>query len=234
MLTSTFWNNYFKVYNYLAELYPYQESLASIVDAADVSGDSLVLDIGCGTGLLSDAFKSRGINIVGIDLSKKGLELYRIKDSNAVLIQGDILRELPFQKESFSHVVMRNVLYAVPDDLRVAVLKNIYSLLKPGGKFILSNPHNKADAKKIILAHCKKSLNVNGLLKMVLWGVRYLYPLLRIAHYNSKIKKATKQKTSFLAPEQQRSLLMESGFTVLSEEYVCAKQEILHAAIKNY
>lgn len=232
MLTPTFWNNYFKVYNYIAELYPYQESLAKIVEATAASEDSLLLDVGCGTGLLSDKFKAIGVNVVGVDLSEKGLELYRSKDSNAVLVQGDISQALPFQKESFSHIVMRNVLYAVPDDLRISVLKNIYGLLKPAGKFVLSNPHDKADAKKIILAHCKKSLKINGFFKMILWGARYFCPLLRIAYYNSKIKKATEQKISFLSAEQQRSLLAEAGFAVLSEEYACAKQEILHSSIK--
>jgi ubiquinone/menaquinone biosynthesis C-methylase UbiE len=53
MLTHTFWNRYFKVYDVLNYVIPYQELLKEIVKEVEVKEGDLILDAGVGTGNLA-------------------------------------------------------------------------------------------------------------------------------------------------------------------------------------
>ncbi len=98
--------------------------------------DMMILDAGCGTGLLGVKLQSLG-KVKGVDISetalafarKRGLEVYK----------SDVCR-LPFKKNSFDVIVSIDVLYhkRVFDDIRA--LKEFYRVLKPGGIAIVRVP----------------------------------------------------------------------------------------------
>src|SRR5215470_11611244 len=54
-------------------------ALQRLVEAADLSPDCLVLDAGCGPGLVSDALLKAGHRIVGVDLSAEMIARARIR-----------------------------------------------------------------------------------------------------------------------------------------------------------
>jgi len=53
MLDSKFWKRYFKVYDVLNLLIPYQELLNTICDELDIKPGEKILEAGCGTGNLA-------------------------------------------------------------------------------------------------------------------------------------------------------------------------------------
>ena len=53
------------------------EALARLVRAADLPPDSLVLDAGCGPGLVAEAFLRAGQRVHGVDLSPEMVERAR-------------------------------------------------------------------------------------------------------------------------------------------------------------
>ncbi|MEU5593578.1 class I SAM-dependent methyltransferase [Streptomyces sp. NPDC020298] len=95
-----------------------------------------VLDLGCGTGSLSLLAAERGHRVTGVDLSPPMLELARAKlaGRDAVFLLGDAAAP-PVGEQRFDVVLVRHVLWALPDPARV--LRHWRGLLRPGGRFVL-------------------------------------------------------------------------------------------------
>jgi len=76
----------------------------------NVSSEDTVLDIGCGNGALTFDVAQKAKKVVGIDLSKKNIQLAKEKFSkeNIEYIEGDALSNLPEAK--FDVIILSNVL----------------------------------------------------------------------------------------------------------------------------
>lgn len=113
----------------------------AILTFLDGCDDDMVLDLGCGTGVLTDLLIARFKLVVSMDISRVGVKIawkrsrFRRKCN---FIVADALN-LPFQRECFDAVVMVEVLEHL-DDQRQA-LKDVKRLLKPLGYFILTTPN---------------------------------------------------------------------------------------------
>ncbi len=102
-----------------------------------------ILDIGCGTGRHSLELARRGYNVTGIDLSESQLSKAR-KIAETGNLKTELLikdaRNFNF-KGSFDLAIMICE-GAFPlmetDEMNYSILKNAYSSLKPGGKFIFT------------------------------------------------------------------------------------------------
>ena len=93
-----------------------------------------VLDVGCGIG---DMLQFRK-NTVGIDINKNNVEYCNSIGLKAVLMEKDIL---PFQQNTFDSILLDNVLEHIPDPQ--ALIKEIYRVLIPGGRFVVGVPGTK-------------------------------------------------------------------------------------------
>ncbi|MFE7506443.1 class I SAM-dependent methyltransferase [Promicromonospora sp. NPDC057488] len=107
--------------------------------AGDVSGRH-VLDAGCGTGPVTEALRSRGAVMTGIDGSPAMLELARRRLGDDVPLHvGDLAQPLPFADDAFDDVVASLVLHYFRD--WSGPLGEFRRVLKPGGRVILSVNH---------------------------------------------------------------------------------------------
>lgn len=95
-----------------------------------------VLDLGCGTGSLSLLAAERGHRVTGVDLSPPMVALARAKlaGRDAVFLLGDAAAP-PVGGQRFDVVLVRHVLWALPDPARV--LRHWRGLLRPGGRLVL-------------------------------------------------------------------------------------------------
>ncbi len=106
-----------------------------------------LLDVGCGEGRHSlAAYLTPGVSVVGLDLSAKDLSTAkgRIDDmapydpkGSIQFCQGDATR-LPFPDHAFDRVICSEVLEHIPNFM--AVLGELYRVLKPGGRLCVSVP----------------------------------------------------------------------------------------------
>lgn len=98
----------------------------------DVS--SVVLDVGCGAGFLSNTLGEKGFKVTGIDLSEESLKIARAHDKT-----GDVhylsanAYELPFANDTFDVVTAMDFLEHVERPDRV--ISEISRVLKTGGYF---------------------------------------------------------------------------------------------------
>ncbi len=102
--------------------------------------NAMILDAGCGEGLLGREFIKRGMRVVGVDISLgklKQAELSFGKESKFVLSD---LSSLPLIDGLFDYIVSLDTLEYLKDD--VLVFQEFSRVLKPKGKVILSVTHD--------------------------------------------------------------------------------------------
>ena len=106
-----------------------------------------ILDLGCGTGLLCDAFASRGHKVVGADPSNIMLDSGRIKP-NGKLIEWVHSSAQNFRSEKrFDLIIMTGHAFQVLiDDADIsATLQTVYTHLAQGGIFVFESRNPKID-----------------------------------------------------------------------------------------
>lgn len=74
-----------------------------------------VLDVGCGTGKVSEYLNGMGYVVTGIDINKKALEENRELHSGVKYIEADITERLPFENETFDAIVVPYVFVSIID-----------------------------------------------------------------------------------------------------------------------
>ncbi len=102
-----------------------------------VPGDK-VLDSGCGNGRYYPLFKEKQVEYIGIDSSKKLIELTKERYPEADFRVEDALK-LSFNDNYFNAVYSIAVLHHIPSkELRLQFLNEAKRVLKPGGLLILT------------------------------------------------------------------------------------------------
>lgn len=97
--------------------------------------NSLILDIGCGTGGNYEILKNFG-KVSGVDDSEEALKFAR-ESGYSELVRGSGIN-LPFSDNKFDCVAMLDVLEHIEDDK--LALRECHRILKPDGGFILTVP----------------------------------------------------------------------------------------------
>lgn len=114
-------------------------ALGRLVREADLAADSLILDAGCGPGLVAEAFLAAGHRVVGVDLSSEMIARARRRCARF----GDRARFArsslsdPSLHGPFDAAVSRYVLHHVSDP--AGFVARQVELLRPGGILVLSD-----------------------------------------------------------------------------------------------
>lgn len=144
--TQNFYDRIAEVHNFALQVNGYRKSVAKYLRSInpDINSESLVLDAGSGTGIVTAGFydaKFQPRKTIDVDLSFNSLQVSRdefkkdkkIDSSNISAVQGNIL-SLPFSDDTFDIVLSCGVLEYVPLD---DGLKELARVVKKGGKLIL-------------------------------------------------------------------------------------------------
>jgi len=122
------------------------EMVHQILQGVDLDRDSIVLDIGCGTGnntlLFTEATHAK---VIGLDISYGMLEKAYEKSKLVPLVQASA-DSLPFIGETFHLAFMTEVIHHLPDPQ--SSIKDIYRVLEVGGKLcIVTQSHRQIDGR---------------------------------------------------------------------------------------
>lgn len=99
-----------------------------------------VIELGCGEGHLTKLVHDRGLEAVGVDLSRAKIRRAREAHPEVTFLEGDILT-LSLPDESFDTAILAEVLEHVPEPAGDAMLERAWRLLRPGGRLIVSVPY---------------------------------------------------------------------------------------------
>jgi ubiquinone/menaquinone biosynthesis C-methylase UbiE len=98
------------------------------------TGDKL-LELGCGTGIPTTRRLAQHLDVTGVDISPRNIELARHNVPKAELVCGD-MTALDLPDESFDGVSAFYSIIHVPRDEHLDLFKSITGWLKPGGLFV--------------------------------------------------------------------------------------------------
>jgi len=121
-----------------------------------------ILDVGCSRSVLSILMAEQGHNVWGIDINDYGLN-----DLPFTFIKGDICKT-DFQDNFFDCVVAVSTIEHIgigaygdsPDENKEKLaIKEIFRILKPSGKFIVTLPYGKKSIGKDLRIYDEQSLN---------------------------------------------------------------------------
>ena len=143
--TQSFYDRIAEVHNLALKVNGYRRSVEKYLRLLDLQLDSesLVLDAGSGTGIVTLGFQDAGFRprkTIALDLSRNSLKIAReqfekenkIDATNIEAVQGNVL-QLPFADGTFELVLTCGVLEYVSLD---AGLKELARVMKPGGKLV--------------------------------------------------------------------------------------------------
>jgi len=120
--------------------------LTADFDLLGIQPGDRILDAGCGTGRHAcEIFRTRGANVVGVDLNWKDLQwtaraldnMEDVSDRAWMIAQADATR-LPFRDETFDVVICSEVLEHIPANR--AAIAELVRVLKPGRNMAVSVP----------------------------------------------------------------------------------------------
>ncbi len=102
--------------------------------------DHDVLDVGCGSGAMGEAARAAGNRVTGVELAESAVEAARKRLDRALRFDvtdvTGLARELG---EKYDRIVFADILEHLPDP--ASVLSAYSSLLKPGGRVLISVPN---------------------------------------------------------------------------------------------
>jgi 2-polyprenyl-6-hydroxyphenyl methylase/3-demethylubiquinone-9 3-methyltransferase len=107
--------------------------------AAEVPLRGRVLDLGCGHGLFANllAVTSPARQILGIDPSADKLAVARRSSRGLANVRYQQGRADDVTERDFDAISILDVLYLLPDDEKLAVLRRCWALLAPGGTLLV-------------------------------------------------------------------------------------------------
>ncbi|MFX1258305.1 MAG: class I SAM-dependent methyltransferase [Promethearchaeota archaeon] len=106
------------------------ETVRALVKLTCIDSNSLLLDMGCGTGNYTAALKPFGKYVIGLDLSLGMIEKAIDKFSNLKYINGNVI-DLPFRSELFDGLYAIQVIHHIKD--KFVFLKETYRILRKNG-----------------------------------------------------------------------------------------------------
>ena len=106
----------------------YSDSLKSVLSELQLTPESKILDIGCGTGALGSAFKNHGFEVLGIDNADKMIR--KAKKNGVDCIIANALEEMNFEKDSFELVSAAFVAHGINAKERTAMMTEMARLSK--------------------------------------------------------------------------------------------------------
>ena len=147
------YTSFAEVYDTFMDNVPYGEWCEYLTGLLKENGveSGLVLDLGCGTGSLTELLAARGYDMIGIDYSEVSviksskINKAEIENKHCEILQGNVMK-LPFRKETFDIITAFETIYFWPDIHEA--FKQVYRVLKVSGTFMICNESNGENSKE--------------------------------------------------------------------------------------
>lgn len=136
------YTSFAQVYDLFMDEVPYDEWCARIADTLKEYGieEGLVLDLGCGTGSMTERMAARGFDMIGVDVSEEMLELADAKRRKAgqdILYLQQDMRNFELYGTVRAIISVCDSLNYIPEEEQLLqVFRLAYNYLDPDGAFL--------------------------------------------------------------------------------------------------
>lgn len=215
------------------------DSLRRVAGRVSLKEGELILDAGCGSGLLLSFLRDQlkmGRRYLGMDVLPDSLACLssradRLNLGEAVTgVLGDLSRKLPLGGSSVSCVVAHFSVYTLPGKReRSQVYREFCRILKPEGLLITANPTSNYNPDQIIQSSLKHLQNEGKP-----WAIKKyaVYPLtlhLGLRHIERQLQSG---RWHGYTPEELREEVAQAGFSIEHSETVYGGSGIIVAGRK--
>jgi SAM-dependent methyltransferase len=110
--------------------------IGAIVNRTGPTEESIILDVGCGTGHHVAELAAKNLKVTGVDLSEEMIAKAKSMYPNYDFRQADALNATVFRPNSYTHILcLYFTIYYMKD--KVKFFKNCMTWLKPGGYLVV-------------------------------------------------------------------------------------------------
>ena len=171
------------------------------LDDLTIAPKSKILECGCGAGAFGKRFANLNLflNIVGVDISNKMVEIANNCNNNYKAIVGDLENKNIFKSNTFDIIICPMILHHFPNISNV--MDNLYYWLKDNGRIVIIEPNG--------------SNPVNKLSKIIRHLIEFLLGKEYIMHH----KLATPNETDHSLVDYKKSL-KDNGYTLIHIETI--------------
>lgn len=159
--------------NWDAQMIKSDEKIERILDVAEVTAEKVILDVGCGTGVLIPYYLKRNVEkCVGVDISPKMAEIVRKKFKNNKNVEILCADAESYQfEENFDSIIIYN---AFPHFVSFQKLfKNLSDCLNENGRITIAHGMSRND---IINCHSGSAEKVSQILPRVEEAAKIMAP----------------------------------------------------------
>lgn len=120
------------VFNNLKDDY----EIGQIINSTKPTKESIILDVGSGTGHHVELLNKKGFKAIGLDNSHSMIEKAKENYPTYDFVEGDVLNAVQFQPQSFTHIMcLYFTLYYIKDKMQF--FNNCMNWLMPGGSLVI-------------------------------------------------------------------------------------------------
>jgi len=126
--------------------------------ARTLKAGSVVLDLGCGTGIpVTKILLEAGLNAYAVDASPKMVEDFRRNFPN-VPVACESVERSSFFNRTFDGIISVGLMFLLSEETQRALIPKIASALNPGGKLLFTAPLDKVEWKDAMTEQDSRSL----------------------------------------------------------------------------
>lgn len=120
--------------------------------------DGCILDVGFGTGMLTERFYQDGYSISGIDFSPKMIDTAKLKMPNANLIQHDFSTGYPYalKEKTFDFIISTYAIHHLTTQQKIDFIQQLLNHINPSGLLLIGDV---GFATKKELESCRQEYN---------------------------------------------------------------------------
>jgi ubiquinone/menaquinone biosynthesis C-methylase UbiE len=212
MKEQLYWKKFSYSYKF-SERVGFVKNLHNVIRQSIINGyldkNIKILDVGCGSGINTIFIASKGYEkVFGLDpgediLNMAKKKLFKTNLKNCEFILDDITNRTRFDDNYFDVIFSTHAFQKI--DNYNAGLREIYRILKPGGKFYLTIP----SSTESFYSWFKRYIKQNGMVK-AFWDIRWL--LAWTLPYVLLTKKSERKNENRWTIEKMGEIVENNGF----------------------